>query len=169
MNISDLSTTASAKPSTSYVSSSATATSQSTSVDMESSSAAPQSNSSTLSHTSTTSSLVPISSGGSSTDNLLPEKTSLNTTPSSLSEPEQVQTTTKNPFKTLSTKTDGVMASLSTAIATNPEKISTINGVTKNGNSSLSSFSFNYDRHIRESKFDASLCLVYMQTFCLQK
>lgn len=164
-----MSTTASAKPSTSYVSSSATATSQSTSVDMESSSAAPQSNSSTLSHTSTTSSLVPISSGGSSTDNLLPEKTSLNTTPSSSSEPEQVQTTTKNPFKTLSTKTDGVMASLSTAIATNPEKISTINGVTKNGNSTLSSFSFNYDRHISESKFDASLCLVYMQTFCLQK
>lgn len=148
MNISDLSTTASAKPSTSYMSSSATATSQSTSVDMESSSAAPQSNSSTLSHTSTTSSLVPISSGGSSTDNLLPEKTSLNTTPSSLSEPEQVQTTTKNPFKTLSTKTDGVMASLSTAIATNPEKISTINGVTKNGNSTLSSFSFNCDRQI---------------------
>lgn len=129
MNISGFTTTARAKSSTSYVSSSATSTYQSTSVDMKSSSAAQQSNSSSLSFTSTSSSLVHISSVGSSTDNLLTDKTLLNTSPSSSPKPDKVQTT-KDPFKTLSTKTDGVMTSLSTTNATNPAKISTINGVT---------------------------------------
>lgn len=68
----------------------------------------------------------------------------------------------KDLFKILFIKIDGVMVFLFIINLINFEKILIINGVMKNGKSIFFFFLCNYDRYVKELKFDVIFCFVYM-------